>query len=471
VRGRPSLTQSASVALTLLALACADGQAPAPAESCSSEEPVFHINAVLSPAIQTVATVTWSVDEPIESATIDFGRTPDELSERAPVEVGIKPFHTVLLGMRPASNYYFRITTEGPCGTRQSVTTAVTTGLLPSGLPPGSVADSNADKLFAKGGFTVNCTGLATHRGVAQELDDGTPTWAMIFDRGGEVVWAHELSGTPVAGCTRARLSLDGKYLWIGNLNDQGGKGALRRVSLDGVGVRDYPTPARHHDFAILPNDHLVYAEQKNAAGDADAGAGPDVLRELDPLTGKVKTLYDETTDFASDIAASSGAHTNQVNYVPDLGALSFSMLGTKQIGLVGYPKGDLQAVFGGASTSFTGLAFQGQHGHDVRDGHAWVFVNGEKTGATDVLGFFYDLPTHVSRSFLDYSCARDSVAFGDVKELPNGNLFVTYSEPGIFQELTASGELLREQRVNAVLGYSEHRASLYGAPPPYDRE
>ncbi|HSY40551.1 MAG TPA: hypothetical protein VLA79_13515, partial [Polyangia bacterium] len=60
--------------------------------------------------------------------------------------------------------------------------------------------------------------------------------------------------------------------------------------------------------------------------------------------------------------------------------------------------------------------------------------------------------------------------AFGDVKELPNGNLWVTYSITGAFHEITPTGTLLRQVTTTTAVGYSEHRASLYGAPPPYDR-
>ena len=73
--------------------------------------------------------------------------------------------------------------------------------------------------------------------------------------------------------------------------------------------------------------------------------------------------------------------------------------------------------------------------------------------------------------TFQSHDIESMAAAFGDLKELPNGNLFVTYSMQGVFQELTADGVLLREQHVDTVLGYSEHRASLYGAPPPYDRD
>jgi hypothetical protein len=54
------------------------------------------------------------------------------------------------------------------------------------------------------------------------------------------------------------------------------------------------------------------------------------------------------------------------------------------------------------------------------------------------------------------------------VKELPNGNYFVTYSTSAVMQEIDASLNLLREVTTTESIGYSEHRATLYGDPPPY---
>jgi hypothetical protein len=47
----------------------------------------------------------------------------------------------------------------------------------------------------------------------------------------------------------------------------------------------------------------------------------------------------------------------------------------------------------------------------------------------------------------------------------------VTYSTSGVIHEVSAAGTLLREITTSASLGYSEHRATLYGPPPPFDEE
>jgi hypothetical protein len=86
------------------------------------------------------------------------------------------------------------------------------------------------------------------------------------------------------------------------------------------------------------------------------------------------------------------------------------------------------------------------------------------------VLRFKYDLAAKTATEDPDYSSGIDSPAFGDVKEQPNGNFFLTYSTSSVMQELDASLNLLREVQTTVLIGYTEHRASLYGKPPPYDR-
>ncbi|MBN1612324.1 MAG: hypothetical protein JW940_37180, partial [Polyangiaceae bacterium] len=79
-----------------------------------------------------------------------------------------------------------------------------------------------------------------------------------------------------------------------------------------------------------------------------------------------------------------------------------------------------------------------------------------------------YDLQAKTATEEPDYSSGVSSMAFGDVKELPNGNYFVTYSTSAVMQEIDSSLKLLREIETSESIGYTEHRASLYGKPPPY---
>jgi hypothetical protein len=98
------------------------------------------------------------------------------------------------------------------------------------------------------------------------------------------------------------------------------------------------------------------------------------------------------------------------------------------------------------------------------------IFNNKGTDGGASVLTFDYDIASSTATAGPVYSSGIGSPAFGDVKEQPNGNYFVTYSTSSVMHELDPSFNLLREIETNVLIGYTEHRATLYGKPPPYDR-
>jgi len=444
-------------------------------------ESAFTASVTTSSAIPTVGIVTFSVNATIDSATIDFGRDQNNYEYHAPVDLAEPMYRTLLLGMKPDTQYYARITATGGGKTYISQAYPVMTGFLPNGLPALTVTDHDATKLYAGGGFTVNCTGLTTGGIAGGGTGGATESFAFVFDKDGDPVWAYELTDTTVAGCSRARMSPDGKFMWAGNFNNAADMGAVLRVAMDGLGEpKSIAIAARNHDFAFLPNGHLLYWEQQNGGGysdmngvecransSSDCTEGPDTIREMDPDTLAVTDIYDETRDFAS-LFTTKGSHTNQANYVPALNAISFSMRHSNTIGLISYPDAKLLAIFGGELSQFDAMDWQVQHGHEMHADHLWVFNNNGENGGSAILGFDLDLSAKTATRTLTYESGTTSGAFGDVKELPNGNLFVTYSTAGTFHEITQTGTLLRELKTNGSLGYSEHRSTLYGKAPPF---
>jgi len=418
----------------------------------------FALNVEVSSAIPTVGIATWSLAVPVDSATLEFGRDPSSFELEAPVDLQAADHRTLLLGMKPNTTYYARVTASGGGQTYVSEVATIETGFLRNGLPTQTVTDTNASALYAGGGFSVLCTGYTTFGGPSDS------SVAFVFDRDGDIVWAYDLSDTVASTCTRARMSLDGKYMWIGNFGNTTADGALVRISMDGLGpTSDYALPGRSHDFAILPNEHVAYF----ARDDGGADMSPESIFELDPATGATTLIYSELTDFG-DLFDDRGGHTNQINYVPDLNALAFSMYFIDTIALVSYPEGQLLASFGGENSTFSTMTWSGQHGHDVHADHIDVFNNNGTNGGASVLRYGYDLQARTATQEFDYSAGVSSPAFGDVKELPNGNYFVTYSTAGVMHEIDASGNLLREVETSVTIGYVEHRGSLYGRPPPY---
>ena len=382
----------------------------------------------------------------------------------APVDLTKSNYRTLLLGMKTNTTYFARIVAYNGDTAYTSETYSLKTGFLQSGMPEVTISqDNDPTSLFEGGAFTVYSTGIST-----MGTDKSVDSLALVIDKDGDIVWAYDVTDTAVVGPTRARMSLDGQYMWVGNFSNTSSDGALLRVKMDGTEEETYSLPERNHDFGILPNGNIVFHEAKSGF------SGPDIINELDPETGNVTPIYDESTDFASDLAASNGAHTNYVTYVPFMNAILFSMAFPHEIGIISYPDANLLGVFGGSSSWFNGLSWSSYvHGVHLMENSIWVFLNTGTAGvgnSSSVTEYSYDLDARTYSQIFDYSgSGRQSTFLGDVRRLPNGNTFIAFCSNGVFQEIDPSGNLLREMTTTTVVGYAEHRATLYGAPPPYD--
>jgi hypothetical protein len=424
----------------------------------------FSVTITPSTAVATVEIVTWSVDVSIDSAVIDFGRDQTNFEFQAPVDLTQASYKTLLLGMKPNTTYYVRVTAQGGGKTYVSPVSTVKTGFLPNGLPVFTVTDSNASALYAGGGFTVNCIGLAGSAGLPGQTGKSV---AFILDKDGTLVWALDITSTPATNCSRARMSYDGQYMFAGNFANSSTNGVVYRIGMDGMGTgQTWNLPGRSHDFALLPNGNVVYFAMDNMM--ANTTKSPESVMELNVSTGSSSKIYDEMTDFGALITAGMGmAHTNHITYSPDLQAVTISMLFLNTVAVVSYPAGKLLATFGGTQSDFSAMNWNWEHGHDVHSDHIWIF-NNNQSGNAHVLGFTYNESNKTATQTLDYNPGIACSTFGDVKELPNGNLYVTFSDTGVFHEITKTGTLLRQITTTTAVAYSEHRATLYGPPPPF---
>ncbi len=424
----------------------------------------FTVNVTQSTAVATVEIVTWSVNVSIDSAVIDFGRDQSNFEFQAPVDLTQANYRTLLLGMKQNTKYYLRITAQGGGKTYVSDVYNATTGYLPNGLPVFTVTDSNASALYASGGFTVNCIGLAGSPGIPGQTGK---TVAFVLDRDGALVWALDVTGTTANNCSRARMSYDGQYMFAGNFANSSTGGVVYRIGMDGMGTgTTWNLPGRSHDFALLPNGNVVYFAMDNMM--ANTTQASEEVMELNISTGASTKIYDEMTDFGTLITSGMGmAHTNHITYSPDLQAITISMLFLSTVAVVSYPGGKLLATFGGTKSDFSAMNWNWEHGHDVHSDHIWIF-NNNQSGNAHVLGFTYNESTKTATQTLDYNPGIACTTFGDVKELPNGNLYVTFSDTGVFHEITKTGTLLRTITTTTAVGYSEHRGTMYGPPPPF---
>jgi len=189
----------------------------------------------------TIGIVTWSVTvAPLASAHIEFG-LDGSYGMTAPVDLSAAGYRTLLLGMKPSRTYHFRIVASDGTATFTSGDYTVATG-HPTSLV--DVATFNViDAAARQRGFVI-----ASHR--------TNSTVAFILDADGDVVWWF--GGGP-NGIARARMSDDGKNMWIAIAGNTGAP--LVRVRMDGLETQSYPNVTAAHDITPVGGATMAYLD------------------------------------------------------------------------------------------------------------------------------------------------------------------------------------------------------------------
>jgi len=430
----------------VVALGCGDG-------SGAPDECGFAIAHATSDAIGTVEIVTFSVDLPeLTEAHVDFGPAGAAPTMRAPVDLHEPSHRTLLLGMKGAKPYRFRVVATGGGTTCTSNDRTFTTGAVPADVPKVMRTTATAG---ASQGFVVTSGGL--------DIGSSLPPAVIVFDTDGDVVW---WSPSPPS-TTRAHMSWDGKTMWMLALNLSDAGGAMWSASMDGLAFRDdVPGFAHaHHDFAVLPDGSL-------AAMVWNAGHGeerPNALVEVSP--------DGTTTTVVPDLVAlyqSESFHPNALHYLPDDDSYTLSdvdvsaFVKVKRTGALAWQLGGANPQ--GRSFTLVGLEpWAGNHGHHLTpDGHFLFFTNGPPAKPMSaVIELALDETGQTATKTWQYQNGMNSSILGDAQRLPNGNVLVTFSHVGLMQEITPSGTVVQEfKSLILSFGYADFRPSLYGPPP-----
>jgi hypothetical protein len=400
-----------------------------------------------STMIPTVGIVTFTTDlAGVTDGRIEFGRDMN-YGMTAPVDRAAMNNRTLLLGMKPATMYNYRIVLTAPTGTCTSANNTIMTGAAPTNMPTITRNPMTAQGLY--GGFLITGGYAGTGSGTAY-----------IIDADGTYVWWFRPGSMNVTG---ARMSYDGKYMWINAANVPETQGAsVYRVSMDGMMSENLSSQfaGQNHSMSILPDETVVfYAYSSN---------GCDDIKERSPA-GMVKTVVNSRT---AQGLTSGACHVNGIDYSPMDNTLVFSDRDRSTITKVRRDTGATVWTVGGSNSDFTGMTWDVQHGIDVLDVNRLVFFNNGASAQTPsvAIELLLDLQAMSMSRPWSYT-ANPSVAnqiMGDVQRLPNGNTIVAYSTRYVLHEVNAQGQLLQALQWpnGASHGYIEKRASLYGPPP-----
>ena len=399
----------------------------------------------MSTQIPTVAVVTFTTTlTGVTGASIQFG-LPGATPMVAPVDIAATSYRTLLLGMKGSRDYVYRIVVSSAAGSCTSQDVMLRTGAVPTNVPKPTrtipMPSAHAP------GFIITSGGTG--------MGGSVPVY--ILDGDGEPVWW----ATAPASCSRAKMSYDGKEMWMQELNVDNGGGEMRKVAMDGTGAMAVAGLEKgHHDFTVLPDGGVALCVWNTTGMDAHNSL---VERSA---SGQMTTIVPDLTT----VYTASSFHPNAIHYHSSDNSYTISDRNVNMFVKV-TRGGQLVWQLGGSSPKGQAFTISGgtwmvNHGHHLlANGNFLFFSNGPFSGGTSqALEYSLNTTSWTATRVWQYAPGVNSPVLSDAQRLPNGNTLVTFSTVGTIHEVSASGQLVMSLDTAAV-GYAEYRESLYGPP------
>lgn len=239
-------------------------------------------------------------------------------------------------GMRASTQYHMRAVLQFSNASVNDADHTFTTGAFPAAQLPAITASTTAGMTPQSGVELLSMTTSLTTPVTLAEVADlsGNPLWGYVPPSGNQVVDPIKLlpdddflintnaSGSDGKNSVLQEVDLGGNVVWqmtAADLNN-----ALAAATCAGCNITVLGT---HHDFAVLPNGHLIViaATQQAISGTTVTG---DVLIDLDQ-NRKPVWLWNEFDHLDANrhpMQWPDWTHTNAVIYSPEDGDLIVSM-------------------------------------------------------------------------------------------------------------------------------------------------
>jgi hypothetical protein len=411
-----------------------------------AKPPEFTVSVALASDIQpdapgTVGVVKWSLRDVVpDSAEIRFGLGTD-YGMVAPVDLNEPDWRTLLLGMKPNQTYHFQVVATKGTTRYQSPDQTLKTGPASNLVNLSAVVD---DPSAHVPGFIV---GTHVQPPFTMSMTEFMETGSMVFilDGDGDVVWWYQ---SKVGLTPRARMSYDGKAMWLIPERTDWTGAAIELVSMDTLKSTLYGDLMASHDATVVDNGDVLAFIDYGSETDC-----PSVY-ELHKDGSKVEIF--ESSDYLPDMVLPD-CHLNSIRYnkAKNLYTVSDRLTDIFAIDRQGKLKWRLGDVV--PSTSYGGQ----QHGQQLLSDSILLFAN---LGGADGNSAALEFSLSDGKELFRYDPGIFSVWYGDVQRLPRGNTLVTFSMAGKMHEVDSHGHLAMEVSGD-IFGYTEWRSTLYGPP------
>lgn len=459
------------------------GTAPSAAVSATARNSdlvanVFHVAFVS--AADGVGFVEFGLDGAFDR------RTPD-VPSGAPREVP-------LLGLKSGRTYAARaVVVDGSGARHESEPMTVEVPPAPDDLPSFVIDTRTAE---AAGGYrALSVLGPVRH-------------FLGIVDADGDWVWWMSVDRTQLV--TQLAPSWDGtSLLWLeypGNEEEQPGK--VRRVRLDGDGAPvDLSVRTGHHAFVEHEDGAIAWLGADWRVTDIDGvGSGlvlTDRLYEQHPDEADPTARFDFFDDFPQEPAricehsdepvelalgtAFEWTHSNSLMFVPSLDSWLLNSKKADWLVRIDRATGAVVWVLHGPDGDFTGPSGEDlwpdadrfglwSHGHlsEAWDGGLLMFDNGDHRDppVSSVAEVHWDDTTFTAERVWEFVHPEGgySVALGDARRMPNGNLLTAWGQLGELMEVTPDRRVVwrAHDPERRLLGRIRYLDDLYALPAPY---
>lgn len=426
----------------------------------------FEVEAVVSELVATVVTVRFTGDvDPVDEAYVEFGASAD-YGFRAPAALNADDqYEAMLVGIPASTEMHYRVGMVSGGEAVEGEDRTITNGPLPSDMHGLSVQVFDEQRVHE--GFVV--TSMVTD-----------PSWVVILDTAGNVVWWYHEDRVEQSGrsISRVRLSRDREAIvflsmdGLGTETEDIGK-HLTRIRLDGSELVDIDTPDTHNDFVELPEGGYAILQEDMRTVEGDDVFG-DHLVEIAPdgTETEIWSVWDHIEYDPEETEYGMWSHANAVDYDEDEGIYYVGSRNLSTIFKIDRATGDVEWTFGDLHGDFDMVVPSDhynlyQHQFQILDDGILIFDNRfDPVEGSRAVQFELDTDTMEARQAWEYIAAPPlfCVGLGDVTRFDNGDTMVIWSSGGQLDQVGPDGELLYQLNLDlgAAMGYGIFLESLY---------
>jgi hypothetical protein len=475
----------AFAALAVVLAACGDDN-DAPTQPKPPVVSSFSVAANENNVLSAIATFGL---QDADSAHVVYW-TGSEAKQSTPFTTDSTSGRSVVVGLRPETQYSMFLEAVGGGTTTTSDTVSFTTGALDPFLAASHLTGTTP----LSGGYVI------------ANLGHGGNGYLTVFDSVGNVAWYREFPGKPLA---EAKQQPNGHFTAVltNTHGDAPIVGSAVELALDGSIVRTFTAPASSpyiddHELLLLSDNgaydgalFIAYNQRhvnlSSSGGPADTVlTGHQLIRE--DANGDQHTLFDAWDHFdnSQNVEPVSGQvdfdHPNSVVQDHD-GNFIVSWRDLDAITKIDASTGDIIWTFASPLSKLTSdftitgdplNGFSAQHSVRVLDnGDLLLFDNGTRhaTVATRVVEYKLDEAAHTATMVWQYTHTPPIYTqfTGSVQRLQNGNTFIGWAWPPsiVASEVTSDGTTVWEAPLVAEGTQFPYRftkiGSLYGYVAP----